>query len=79
MAIYYEEFLADRYICEARERWRIVHGARTISFRPDDGLVILTARIYNEASFALCARVRANDLRAISLTAFHKSVGFTIK
>jgi len=73
--IYYEEFLTDRYICETRERWGIVHGAHAISFRSDDGLVILTARIYNEASFAR----GLNNLRAISLMAFHKSVSFTIK
>jgi len=38
--------------------WGIVRGAHAISFRPDDGLVILTARKYNEASFAPRTRVK---------------------
>jgi len=77
-------FLADGYIREARERsgYRR-HGARAISFRPDDRLVILTARIYNELRLSLlsarCPSRGLNDLRTIGLVAYHKSAGFTAR
>lgn len=76
-------FLADRCIREARKRWEIVDGAYAISFRPDDRLVILTARIYNKASFvSRLALLRAKVKRPLHDQPhgwFYETANFTLE